>query len=95
MNLGIMDLSTLCLYCISLYTLGVLDRYRPSFAASWLRIWMIDAGIGRTLKLSLRIILLVAIESILTDPVRLPVGKYTIQSSVRGFIELSVFATVH
>ena len=49
---------------------------------------MTDVGIVVT-------ILLVAIDSILTDPVRLPVGRYTMQSSVRDAIERSVFATVH
>ena len=48
---------------------------------------MIEAGIGSTLKLSLRTILPVVIESIFTDPVRLPVGRYAMQSSVLGFME--------
>ena len=67
----------------------------PSAAAIRSRIAITDRGMGRILNWSLVIIFPVCSESILTDPVRFPVGSMTTASSVLAFSVLSVSGTVH
>jgi hypothetical protein len=67
----------------------------PSAADIRSMIAITHIGMGRILNWSLVMIFPVFSESILTDPVRLPVGSITTASSVLAFSVLSVSGTVH
>jgi hypothetical protein len=66
----------------------------PSATAIPFSLSITESGMGRTLNWSRVMIFPVRSDIIFTEPVRLPVGNITTQSSVRAFIELSVSGTV-
>ena len=71
-----------------------IDSTLPSAAARKLILATADAGIGAMRNWSRVTIWPVARDSIFTDPVRFPVGRSVMRSSVREAMELLVSGTV-